>query len=78
MWRRSTKQGALAGLIGGTSYLIASYFIPAIVGNLKNPLLPALAVNITLFVIVSLLTPRSREETLHRFYDEVDEYLERG
>lgn len=76
LWRRSTKQGAMCGIIGGTAYLVAGYFYPPIVFHLKNPLIPALAVNIALFVVVSLFTPPPDEETVSRFYDEVDEYLE--
>jgi len=78
LWRRSTRQGALCGIIGGTAYLVAGYFYPPIVFHLENPLIPALALNIILFVVVSLLTPRPDSETIRRFYDEVDEYLEQA
>jgi len=78
LWRRSTKQGALCGIIGGTAYLVAGYFYPPIVFHLENPLIPALVLNIILFVVVSLLTPPPDSETIHRFYDEVDEYLEQS
>jgi len=44
--------------------------------HLENPLIPALVVNVILFVVVSVLTPRPDEDTISRFYDEVDEYLE--
>jgi SSS family solute:Na+ symporter len=78
IWRRSTKWGALCGVLGGTGYLFAGYFFPPIVGHLENPLLPALAVNIALFVVVSLLTRPADRETLNRFFDEVDQFLEKA
>jgi SSS family solute:Na+ symporter len=76
LWRRSTKQGAMCGMVGGTAYLVLGYFYPPAVFHLENPLIPALIVNVALFVVVSVLTPRPDEDTMSRFYDEVDEYLE--
>jgi len=77
-WRRSTKYGAMSGMICGTAYLVAGYFYPPIVFHLDNPLIPALLVNITVFVVVSLMTRSVERETIERFYDEVDEYLKKA
>ncbi len=70
LWPRATKQGALSGIIAGTALVILGF-----VFHIENMIIPALVVNILLFVIVSLLTKRPPDEIKRRFYDEVDEYL---
>jgi SSS family solute:Na+ symporter len=70
VWPRATKQGALAGIIPGTALVIAGFIF-----RIDNMIIPALLVNVLLYVVVSLATRRPSEEIKRRFYDEVDEYL---
>lgn len=70
VWPRATKQGALAGTIAGTTLIIGGF-----VFGIHNIIIPAVLVNILLFIVVSLLTPRPSEDIKRRFYDEIDDYL---
>lgn len=78
MWRRATKQGAVAGTIAGVVYLVLSLLIvvngerPLVVGH---PVILSLVVNTIVFIGVSLATPRPSEQIETQFFDEVDEYL---
>lgn len=74
LWKGATTAGVSLGMIAGFAYLIAGYIYP--------PLfiieLPIIALVITLFitVTVSLFTVKSSEDTISRFFDEVDQHLE--
>jgi SSS family solute:Na+ symporter len=72
-WKKSTSQGAIAGLISGLAILLAITFIPGVNApfGMHSGLL-ALIVNIILFVVVSSVTPDRDKETL----DDIDEQLE--
>jgi SSS family solute:Na+ symporter len=72
LWKRGTKEGAIAGLISGTLILILGFALGS-----KNVLIPALLVNILLYVVVSLFTKKPRLEVEHTFFDEVDDFLVR-
>ncbi len=57
-WPRANKYGALAGLIGGTVYLILElFFFKWLSFGFQETVAP-LALNIILLVVVSLLTPK--------------------
>jgi solute:Na+ symporter, SSS family len=78
LWKRATKQGAIAGTVVGVVYLVASLLIvvngerPLVIGH---PVIPSLLVNTVVFLVVSKLTPRPSEQIENQFFDEVDDYL---
>ena len=74
LWKRATKAGAIAGLVCGLCYQIAGFFIPALFGFMWTA--PAVLVNAAVLVVVSLFTEPNSEETITKFFDEVEEYLE--
>ncbi len=71
LWKRGTGKGALAGVISGTLVLIVCFIL-----GIENALIPALIINLLLYIIVSLATRRPSEEVERVFFDEVDEFLE--
>ena len=73
LWKRATRQGAIAGTVAGVVYLVLSLFIQSMV--VGNPVIASLLVNTLVFVVVSKLTPKPSEAIETQFYDEVDEYL---
>jgi SSS family solute:Na+ symporter len=86
LWRRGTKAGALAGASVGSLYLFAGVILSVALfgpGELsapriflgKNPAIPTLAINLLLYVVVSLLTPRPSESIQRKFFDEVESFL---
>jgi len=73
LWKRGTKQGAMAGTITGIVYLVASLFIPQLI--IGHPVIPSLLLNTIVYIVVSKLTPAPGEEIEAQFFDEVDAYL---
>ncbi len=79
LWKRATKQGAIASIITGASVtIIWTYFLPDWDGftNL-NPFLqeltyPAAGLSVLALVIGSLLTPAPLPESLKQFFDDGD------
>ena len=65
LWRRATKEGAAAAMIGGlpATFLWEVYGSPAV-----EPVLPGFLVSATLFVIVSLATPAPPESALRPYF----------
>jgi len=61
-WKKVTKQGILAGMIGGTLTVLIWYNIPAL-KNFLYELIPGFIVSFILVVMVSLLT---QSRNLHR------------
>ena len=37
--------------------------------------IPALGINVFLYIVVSLLTPRPSKEVIRKFFDEVEDFL---
>ena len=78
LWKRGTKQGAIAGTVTGVVYLVASLLVQVggerilVVGH---PVIASLLANTLVYVVVSLVTPRPDEEIETVFFDEVDAYL---
>ena len=68
-WRRTTRRGALAGMVsGGAMVFIWKYLIAPMGGVLGiYELLPAFLVSCVVIVIVSLLTPAPEQEILDEF-----------
>ena len=78
LWKRGTRQGAIAGTLAGVIYLVASLLI--VVGGerilvIGHPVIPSLLVNTVLYIVVSKLTPRPSEQIETQFFDEVEDYL---
>jgi SSS family solute:Na+ symporter len=79
LWKRATKQGAIASIITGASVtIIWTYFLPDWDGftNL-NPFLqeltyPAAGLSVLALVVGSLLTPAPPPESLKQFFDDGD------
>ncbi|MUL42885.1 sodium:solute symporter family protein [Streptomonospora sp. PA3] len=72
-WRRSTWQGGLAAMIGGSATSLAVQNIAAWTEFWGNPVIPSLVVALAAGVLVSLVTPRStvtREEALRLLAEE--------
>ncbi|MEE9474595.1 MAG: hypothetical protein V3V36_02890, partial [Candidatus Hydrothermarchaeaceae archaeon] len=77
LWKRGTRQGAIAGTLAGVAYLIAGLIYRPLFFGL-HPVMPTIIVNMILYIVISFLTPRPSEELQSRFFDEVDEFLEAG
>lgn len=78
LWKRGTRQGAIAGTLAGVIYLVASLLI--VVGGerilvIGHPVIPSLLINTIVYIVVSKLTPRPSEQIETQFFDEVDDYL---
>lgn len=74
LWKRGTKQGAIAGTLSGTALLILGF----IIGIGTKIILVSIIVNAITYVVVSLLTPKPSAEIQAKFYDEVDDFLSSG
>jgi SSS family solute:Na+ symporter len=78
LWKRGTKQGAVAGTVTGVAYLILSLLV-VVNGErilvISHPLLGSLALNVIVYIVVSKLTRRPSEQIENLFFDEVDAYL---
>ncbi|MFP4302582.1 MAG: sodium:solute symporter [Spirochaetaceae bacterium] len=78
LWKRGTKQGAIAATVAGVVYLVASLLVTVggerilVVGH---PVIASLLVNTLVYVIVSLATYKPDEEIETIFFEEVDAYL---
>ena len=57
-WKKVTKQGIFAGMVGGTLTVLVWYNVPAL-KNLLYELIPGFVVSFVLIVGVSLLTPKN-------------------
>ncbi len=79
LWKRGTREGAIAGTAVGVIYLALGLLITP--GGSRvllldlHPIVPTLLVNLIVYVVVSLLTPEPSEEIHTQFFDEVDEFL---
>jgi len=64
-WKKVTKQGILAGMIGGTVTVLIWYNV-SVLKNLLYELIPGFFVSLILIIIVSLLTQKRRSGLLDR------------
>ncbi len=79
LWKRGTRQGALAGTLIGVVYLVLGLLITPggerpLLFNL-HPVVPTLFVNTIVYIVVSKLTPAPSEEIQEQFFNEVDDFL---
>lgn len=66
LWRRATKEGACAGIVGG----LVTCFVWKLAGSpIVDPVLPGFLVSGALMVAVSLMTPPSPPEALAVYFD---------
>ena len=79
LWKRATKEGAIASIITGASItIIWTFFLPHWSGFVDlSPFLqeltyPAATLSILALVIVSLFTPPPKKEDLGQFFDETN------
>ena len=77
LWKRATKEGAVASIITGASVtIIWTYFLPSWSGFAQlHPFLqeltyPAAGLSILLLIVVSILTPASKPEQIKPFFDD--------
>ena len=75
-WRRTNKQGALAGMICGGMMVFVWKFVVRPLGGAWNiyELLPAFLVALAAIVLVSLVT-KAPEEEIVKTFDEVKEEM---
>ena len=73
-WRRTTKQGAIAGMLGGAIMVIVWHNLIKPLGGVFGiyELLPAFLFSLLCIVVVSLLT----KEPSQAIYDEFDHYMD--
>jgi SSS family transporter len=71
-WRRATREGAVACLLSGTAITVAwdtvKTHLPRVIGE-RDAIFPALIVSVVALVVVSLLTPKPRQEQIAMFYE---------
>jgi len=75
LWKRATRQGAIASILTGTLITITwTFFLPSWDGyQYLNPFLkeltyPASILSILALIVVSMATPKPKEENLEPFY----------
>ncbi len=79
LWKRGTREAAIVATSVGVVYLALGLLITP--GGSRvllfdlHPVVPTLAVNVVVYIVVSFLTPRPSEEIQTQFFDEVDEFL---
>lgn len=71
LWKRGTKQGAIAGVLVGTALLIVGFIF-----HFSNAIILSFIINALTYIIVSLVTPKPSDYIQRVFFDEVDELLE--
>ncbi|POR05471.1 Na+/proline symporter [Alkalispirochaeta sphaeroplastigenens] len=80
LWKRGSRQGAIAATLTGTIYLILGLIVRDAQGARVllfdlHPVIPTLPLNALVYVVVSLLSPPIDEQTEAIFFDEVEEFL---
>jgi len=74
LWKRATKEGAVTGIVAGTLYLIIGFIYQPVLFGL-HPAIPTLLINVTLFVVISLVTSPPGDVVIRVFFDEVEDFL---
>ena len=66
-WRRSTTQGCLTAMIGGSILSVIWYF--AGLSNIVHSFVPGTLLSFVLMIAVSLMTPQMPEEHVKVFFE---------
>lgn len=78
-WRRATRQGAVAATATGVIYLVLGLLVTVDGSRILlldlHPVIPTIIVNLIVFIVVSLMTPRPSDAVISQYFDEPDEYL---
>lgn len=80
LWKRGTRQGAIAGTLVGTIWLVLGLIVTNDAGQRillldLHPVILTLLLNIIVYIVVSLLTEKPSDEIEDVFFTEVDDYL---
>ena len=80
LWKRGTREGAIAGTLAGVVYLLAGLLITGPGGDRfllfnLHPVVPTLPVNALVYIVVSKLTRKPGEHIEDIFFNEVDDFL---
>jgi SSS family solute:Na+ symporter len=70
LWKRGTKEGAIAGVLVGIAFLIIGFIFKNF-----NAVILAFLINTLVYILVSLLTPKPSEQIERIYFDEVDDFL---
>ncbi|MBW2038354.1 MAG: sodium:solute symporter family protein [Deltaproteobacteria bacterium] len=70
LWKRGTKQGAIAGVLAGTALLIVGFIC-----HFTDAIILSFIINTLIYIVVSLLTPKPSDQVERIFFDEVEEFL---
>jgi SSS family solute:Na+ symporter len=70
LWKRGTKEGAIAGIVVGIGFLILGFIFKN-----SHTVILAFLVNTLVYILVSLLTPKPSEQIERIYFDEVDDFL---
>ncbi len=70
LWKRVTKEGAIAGVVVGVVFLIIGFIFKNF-----NAVILAFLINTLVYILVSLLTPNPSEQIERIYFDEVDDFL---
>lgn len=73
-WRRANSKGATAGLLAGFIVALTTIFVVPVS---ISPIFLGMGVNILVTVVVSLLTPAPKQETIKRIHDFTDNIIYR-
>ena len=80
LWKRGTRQGAIAGTLAGVIWLVLGLLVTNEAGARillldLHPVILTLPLNAIVYVVVSLLTERPSDEIEDVFFTEVDDFL---
>lgn len=80
LWKRGTKEGALAGTLTGVIYLLLGLLITGPNGEYilffnLHPVVLTLPLNLIVYIVVSRLTPKPPDHIEDIFFNEVDDFL---
>lgn len=72
-WKRATREGAMASMVGGALTNLLWYWLKKPWG--LDPIIPGLAVGLVLIYVVSILTPAPPDKVTERFFGKASEVL---
>jgi Na+/proline symporter len=72
-WKRATREGAMASMVGGALANLLWYWLKKPWG--LDPIIPGLAVGLVLIYVVSMLSPAPPEHITEKFFSKASEVL---